>query len=137
MRVLGSLLLLSAVAIIPASAKADVIFTDGFDQGTPNLSVTQAGNFHTINNTNVDLLGPGPGDNNFSSLCTPDSPGQQCVDLGGTDNNVAPNDKGDLVSDMTFGPGQYLFNFFLTGPGRGVPSATTQVDFGDYHAKTS
>src|SRR6185312_826691 len=124
MRVLGSLLLLSALAVVPFSAKADVLFTDGFQTATPGLGVSVAGNFTTTGGTNVDVLGPGTG-TNYGYLCGAGF--SQCVDLGGTGGNPS----GQLVSNTTFSSGQYLLSFNLIGSGR-ANGDSVEVVFGSY-----
>ena len=124
MRILGSLLLLSTLVILPVSAKADVVFSDGFQTATPGLGVSVAGNFVTTGGTNVDVLGPGPG-TNFGNLCGAGF--SQCVDLGGTGGNPS----GQLVSNTAFAAGQYLLSFNMIGSGRGNGDSV-EVVFGDY-----
>jgi hypothetical protein len=124
MRILGSLLLLSSLVVVPFSAKADVVLSDGFQTATPGLGVSVAGNFVTTGGTNVDVLGPGTG-TNFGYLCGAGF--SKCVDLGGTGGNPS----GQLVSNTAFGAGQYLLSFNLIGSGRG-DGDSVEVIFGDY-----
>ncbi len=122
MRLFATLSLLATLSILPLSAKANVVFTDNFASATQSTDVTQAGNFSAINGTNVDVLGVNDG---FQYLCTGVA---VCVDLGGTGGLS----NGDLVSNNPmFSQGKYVFNFLLTGSGRGV-ATTTDVSFGDY-----
>jgi hypothetical protein len=127
MRVFASLSLLAALSILPASAGATTIFTDGFNAATnPGLTVTTtAGNFNVVSPTNVDLLGPGNG-TNYGYLCTPTA--TQCVDMNGTGGTSS----GILQSNILFAPGTYLLSFNLIGSGRG-PTTSTNVSFGNYN----
>jgi PEP-CTERM motif len=123
-----SLLKYSQLTFLPVllglslSAHASTIFTENFDSATVNLGVTQAGQFNTINGTNVDVVGG----SNFGYLCTGPESGN-CVDLGGTGGNAF----GDLVTTLTLAPGTYDLSFDLIGSQRG-PTTSTTVSFGDY-----
>ncbi len=123
MRILPSLSLAAALVILPLSAGATTIFTDGFNAATNvGLSVTTTvGNFNVVAPTNVDLLGG----STFGYLCTPTS--SQCVDLNGS----GANSQGIIQSNVLFGPGKYLLSFDLTGSGRGNVTSTL-VTFGNY-----
>jgi len=126
MRFFASLPLLAALAILPGAASASTIFTDGFNAATnPGLTVTTtAGNFNVVSPTNVDLLGPGTGQN-YGYLCSPGA--SQCVDLNGTGGTSS----GILNSNIFFAPGNYLLSFDLIGSGRNV-TTTTLVSLGGY-----
>ena len=124
MKLLASLSLAAALAIIPSAASATTLFTDGFQTTAPGLSSTTAGNFSTTGGTNVDVLGPGTG-NNYGYLCGAGF--SQCVDLGGTGGNPI----GQLVSNTTFSAGQYLLSFNLIGSGRS-DGDSVEVVFGNY-----
>ena len=127
MRIIASLALLATLGVFPLASRANTIFADGFNAATnPGLSVsTTVGNFNVLAPTNVDLLGPGPGQN-YGYLCAPGA--SQCVDLNGTGGTS----QGSLQSNIFFAPGQYLLNFNLIGSGRGQ-TTSTQVSFGDYY----
>ncbi len=115
---------LSLAVLLTASVAAHATtFTDGFATGTPGLGVTVAGNFTTNGNgTNVDLLGPGPGQN-YGYLCAAGV--SQCVDMGGTGGNP----DGDIFSNTSFAAGTYYVTFDLTGNERSG-SSETQVYLG-------
>jgi hypothetical protein len=91
--------------------------------------VTSAGLFHTIDGTNVDVVG---GDL-FGFLCRPPAMGN-CVDMNGTANSGPNgNPQGVLVSNDTFAlrPGNtYTLSYDLVGSDRGVDTSTT-VTFGN------
>lgn len=108
---------------LSASLHAAVILSENFDELTANLGVTSVGAFSTINGTNVDIVGPGDG---FGSLCAAPASGN-CVDLDGTGGNP----QGQLQSNMTFAPGNYLLSFDLIGSQRGTAASAT-VTFGSY-----
>ena len=103
--------------------------------------MTSVGAFHTINGTNVDILGPA----NANPFC-PSPESGNCVDMAGTGGDP----QGQLQSNMLFPAGSYLLSFDLVGsergvsavgicdtssqPGCGVPiSASTIVSFGNYN----
>jgi hypothetical protein len=115
---LASLSLIASLLILPVAAKA-TNFTDGFPTATQGLGVTAAGNFHTINGTNVDVLGPISG---YGNLCAGVT---VCVDLGGSGGDPY----GQLVSNTTFGPGTYYSTFTISGSQRGIDT-TFDVSFG-------
>ncbi|MDQ2925385.1 MAG: PEP-CTERM sorting domain-containing protein [Acidobacteriota bacterium] len=109
--------------ILPLSAGATTIFTDGLNAATNvGLAVTTTvGNFNVVSPTNVDLLGGGT----FGFLCTPTT--SQCVDLNGS----GANSSGIIQSNILFAPGTYLLSFDLTGSGRGNTTSTL-VTFGNF-----
>jgi hypothetical protein len=61
---------------------ASTILYEDFHELTQSLEVTSVGAFHTINGTNVDIVGGG----NFGYLCVAPESGN-CVDLGGSGGN--------------------------------------------------
>ena len=126
MRIFASLALLATLTSFPVASRANTIFVDGFNTATnPGLTVTTTvGNFNVLAPTNVDLLGPGPGQN-YGYLCAPGV--SQCVDMNGSGGTS----QGSLQSNIFFGPGQYLLSFNLIGSGRGQ-TTSTQVSFGNY-----
>jgi hypothetical protein len=127
MRRIPFLFALAGIALVSLSAHAQMVFTDGFSS-TPDTTIyttMTAGNFSTINNTNVDLIG-NPG--TYGYLCA--ATVAECVDLGGSGGN---NPNGDLQSNTKFAAGTYLLNFYLSGTERGEDSIT-DVSFGSYSA---
>ena len=102
------------------------IFSEDFDELTPQLGVTSAGLFQAISGTNIDIVGAA---NGFGALCaSPES--LVCVDLDGTGGNSM----GDLqtTTAITLSPGiDYFLSFDLIGSGRGV-TTNTRVTFGSY-----
>jgi hypothetical protein len=111
--------LLMAFASISFGA---TILSENFNELTPQLSATSVGAFHTINGTNVDIVGGSL----FGSLCV--SPeGGNCVDMDGTGGNP----QGQLQSNELFPAGNYLLSFDLIGSQRGTTASTT-VTFGNY-----
>ncbi len=60
----ASLTILSAVCLAP-QLHASPILSENFDELTAALSVTSVGAFHTLNGTNVDIVGGSL----FGSLC--------------------------------------------------------------------
>jgi hypothetical protein len=116
------LVCLPIFAIIAAPLHASTIFSENFDTATVNLNVTQAGQFHTINGTDVDVVGG----SNFGLLCVAPESGN-CVDLGGTGGDAY----GDLVASINLAPGSYDLSFDLIGSQRGDTTETT-VTFANY-----
>jgi hypothetical protein len=116
------LVCLPIFAIIAAPLHASTIFTEDFNNAVNGLTVTQAGQFHTINGTNVDVVGGA----NYGSLCSGPESGQ-CVDLGGTNGSAF----GDLVTSINLAAGTYNLSFDLIGSQRGDTTKTT-VTFGGY-----
>ena len=115
---------LPVFAMIAVPLHASTIFSENFDNAINGLTVTQAGQFNTINGTNVDVVGG----SNFGYLCSGPESGQ-CVDLGGTGGDAY----GDLVTSITLAPGSYDLSFDLIGSQRGDTTQTT-VTFGNYNA---
>ena len=104
-------LILSALASTPGQAA--VLLSENFDELTPVLATTSAGAFHTINGTNVDIVGDGL----FGSLCASPASGN-CVDMDGSGGNS----QGQLQSNtaLTLTPGTtYFLSFDLIGSQRG------------------
>jgi hypothetical protein len=116
------LVCLPIFAIIAAPLHASTVFSENFDTATVNLNVTQAGQFHTINGTDVDVVGG----SNFGLLCVAPESGN-CVDLGGTGGDAY----GDLVASINLAPGSYDLSFDLIGSQRGDTTETT-VTFANY-----
>jgi hypothetical protein len=104
-----------------------VILVETFDETTgDDEGVTLADAFHTINNTNVDIVYNG---GLFGSLCQPPE-AHTCVDMDG--GRGPGNPQGQLQSTMLFPAGSYLLSFDLIGSQRG-PTAATTVIFGNYN----
>jgi hypothetical protein len=98
------------------SLYASTIFSENFDELTPQLTVFTAGQFHTINATNVDIVGGGL----FGGLVVPPESGN-AVDMGGSGGNSF----GQLQSvAITLTPGTYSLSFDLVGSQRGVTTTT-------------
>jgi hypothetical protein len=104
------------------AAKASVVLSEDFNELTPTLAATSVGAFHTINGTNVDIVG-GSLD---GFLCVAPESGN-CIDMNGTGGNP----QGQLQSNMLFGSGTYLLSFDLIGSQRGSTDSVT-VTFGNY-----
>jgi hypothetical protein len=117
---------LPVLAIIATPLHASTIFSEDFQSAINGLNVTQAGQFNTINNTNVDVVGG----SNYGYLCVGPESGQ-CVDLGGTGGNSF----GDLVTSITLAPGTYNLSFDLIGSQRGLTTSTS-VNFGNLYSNT-
>ena len=115
----------SAIGLSPAIAAASPILFEHFDELSVQESATSAGAFHTIDGTNVDIVGPG---NGFGYLCTAPASGN-CIDLDGSNGNS----QGILQSgSIALDPGMtYDLTFDLLGSQRGNETSTT-VDFGSY-----
>jgi hypothetical protein len=110
---------------LSTSLYAGVILSENFDELTPQEGATLVGAFHTINNTNVDIVANG---GIFGFLCQPPESGN-CIDM---DGGAGPGDaQGQLQSNMLFPAGSYLLSFDLIGSQRGTTAATT-VTFGNY-----
>ncbi len=107
---------------LTASAYGSVVLSENFDGLTPGLSATSVGDFHTINGTNVDILGPGL----FGNLCVSPESGN-CIDMDGSGGNP----QGQLQSNTQFGPGTYLLSFDLIGSSRGNTASVT-ASLGNY-----
>jgi hypothetical protein len=109
------LVCLPIFAIIAAPLHASTIFSENFNNAVNGLTVTQAGQFNTINGTNVDVVGG----SNFGYLCVGPESGQ-CVDLGGTGGQAF----GNLVTSINLAPGTYDLSFDLIGSQRGETTQT-------------
>jgi hypothetical protein len=110
-----------AICFSGTSLYATTILTENFDALTPQLTVFNAGLFHTINGTNVDIVGGGL----FGGLVVPPESGN-AVDMGGSGGNSF----GQLQSAaITLNPGTYSLSFDLVGSQRGVMT-TTGVNLG-------
>ena len=116
---------ISAALGLCVSMPGATILNENFDALTPQLAVTSAGAFSTINGTNVDIVGGGL----FGSLCAAPESGN-CVDLDGSNGSS----QGVLQTKVpiTLTPGtNYFLSFDLIGSGRGVTTSST-VTFGPY-----
>jgi hypothetical protein len=123
------ILLVAAVAlcvIVVFLRVPTVQFSENFDNLKPQLSVTSAGSFHTLNGTNVDIVGGSL----FGSLCSAPESGN-CIDMGGTGGN--PQGMLQSTNPITLKPGvKYYLSFDLIGSQRGNTTSTT-VTFGPYN----
>jgi hypothetical protein len=100
-------------------------FSENFDSVKPELAVVEAGAFHTLNGTNVDVLGSGLNAN----LCSAPETGN-CVDMGGTGGN--PQAILQSMNSVALQPGKtYRLSFQLIGSQRGNATSTT-VNFGPF-----
>jgi len=95
---------------------ATTILSENFNELTPKLSVHTAGQFQTINGTNVDIVGGAL----FGSLVVPPESGN-AIDMGGSGG--FPNGHLQSVA-VTLNPGNYLLSFHLVGSQRGVTTTT-------------
>jgi hypothetical protein len=101
------------------------VFSENFDTVKPELAVVEAGQFHTLNGSNVDVMGSGL----QANLCAAPETGN-CVDLGGTGGN--PQGILQTVQPIALEPGKlYRLSFQLIGSQRGDATSTT-VSFGPY-----
>ena len=122
-------LILGVVALcaLPAAGQAQTVtlLNENFNELTPQLAVTQAGAFHTIAGTNVDIFGAGVpmnGPNFKNNLCafysgSGFSP-PNCLDLNGTaKSGPNGNPQATLVSNQTFTlePGNTYHLDFIAG----------------------
>jgi len=101
------------------------VFSENFDGVKPGLTLVDAGAFHTLNGSNVDVFGTGLNAN----LCSAPETGN-CVDMGGTGGNS----QGVLqsVNPVALEPGvTYKLSFQLIGSQRGNATSTTVI-FGPY-----
>lgn len=121
------MLCLFAIVLCLASTSlyANTIFSENFE-GIPSnqtgLSLTSAGQFHTINGTNIDVVSAA---NGWAGLVVAPESGN-VVDLGGTGGNPL----GQLQSiAINLGPGSYFLSFDLVGSQRGL-TTTTNVALG-------
>lgn len=115
---------LTVFCIVPTSLQAATIFSENFDEVTPQLTVTTAGAFSAIGGTNVDVVGGAL----FGSLCAPPESGN-CVDMGGSGGDALGNI--ELTSPLNLAAGVYDLSFDLIGSQRGQTTSTT-VNFGPY-----
>src|SRR3984885_4400931 len=116
-----------ALAALPAASFAGTtLLNENFDELTPMLTATSAGQFSAIDGTNVDIVGGSL----FGSLCVAPESGN-CIDLDGSNGN---NPQGILRSNTAFSlvPGvNYYLSFDLIGSQRGNTTSAT-VTFGSY-----
>jgi hypothetical protein len=120
-------LLLAGLALwwLPRTARADVLLSENFDELTPHLSATSVGAFHTVNGTNVDILGGGL----YGYLAVSPESGY-FVDVNGTGGN--PQGSLQSASPITLYAGDtYHLSFDLIGSQRGNTASAT-VTFGSY-----
>jgi PEP-CTERM motif len=125
-----SSLILAVITLccLSTSLYGGTVLSETFDEMTgDHQGAMLVDAFHTINNTNVDIVVNG---GIFGNPChTPES--YTCIDLGGTAGY--PGDPtGQLQSSMLFPAGNYLLSFDLIGGQRGITAATT-VTFGNYN----
>jgi hypothetical protein len=98
---------------------------ENFDSLRPELTLVDAGAFHALNGTNVDVVGGSV----YGELCSLPESGN-CIDLGGTGGN--PQGILQSVNTIDLKPGiKYLLSFDLIGSQRGNATSTT-VTFGPY-----
>ena len=108
------------------SCRTSTLLSENFDKLPVAMATASAGAFHTVNGTNVDLVGGSV----FGSLCHPPASGN-CIDLDGTGGKS----QGVLqsVNPFMLEPGmKYYLSFNLIGSQRGNTTSTT-VTFGPYH----
>ena len=115
------LVLLLAFMAAPRCS-AGTIFSENFDELTPQERVTMVGPFQAIFG-NVDILGGNP----FGYLCHTPEYGN-CIDLdGSTQGTLQTIDPFHLVPGIN-----YYLSFDLIGSQRGLATSTT-VTFGSYN----
>ncbi len=101
------------------------LLSENFEGVKPELTLADAGAFHTLNGTNVDVLGSGL----QANLCAAPEMGN-CLDMGGTGGN--PQGVLQTVKAIDLEPGvTYRLSFQLIGSQRGNATSTT-VSFGPY-----
>jgi len=99
---------------------ATTIFSENFDELTPQLSVMTAGQFATTGGTNIDILGPG----NFGGEClSPES--VNCVDLAGTGGLSEATITSTSISIPS--AGTYYLSFDLVGNSYFGPTVTEVI----------
>lgn len=110
-------LLTGAVALMAAAASpagAAVVFLDDFNAETPQLNA--AFDNWTVSSGTADVVASGT----FSITCN-----VNCVDLDGSTGNA-----GVFTSNQTFGPGNFVLSFDLSGNQRGYAPDTVQIFYG-------
>jgi len=121
--------LIGCVSILFAgfgTARAGIILNENFDELGTAFSAMSVGAFHTLDGTNVDIVGPSDG---FGPLCAAPESGN-CVDMDGTGGN--PQGMLQTVNTITLVPGvNYYLSFDLIGSQRGFATSTT-VTFASY-----
>ena len=107
----------AALLFASTSMYAGTIFSENFDELTPQGAVTSVGAFTAINGTNVDVVGPGF----FGELVVPPESGN-AIDLGGSGGNPF----GQLQSGgiALTGGDTYTLSFDLVGSQRGLTTST-------------
>lgn len=120
--------LLIAVSLMTSLiAQAGVILSENFNELTPQLTAFSAGPFHTMNGTNIDIVGGSL----FGNLCISPESGH-CIDMGGSFGN---NAVGVFQSNHAFTlvpGGSYYLSFDLIGSHRLGLTTSTTVNFGPY-----
>jgi hypothetical protein len=111
-----------AVLLTTVPMHADIVFSENFNSAPLGLGVTTAGQFSTINGTNVDVIGA-----NFGDCVGPES--GNCVDMDGTGGN--PIGQLELTTPLNLTAGTYFLSFDLIGSQRNTTSSVT-VDFGPF-----
>lgn len=114
MWMLASAGLLLAVSA-PVKAGPITIFSENFDELGQHFTQTAVGIFHTLNSTNVDVIGP-------SWLCVSPESGS-CVDLNGSGTNAVG--QLELTTAVNLAPGTYTLNFDLIGSQRKSQAGAT------------
>ena len=110
----------AAAALVFASTSlyAGTIFSENFDELTPNLGVTSVGQFTAINGTNVDIVSAA---NGWASLVVAPESGN-VIDLGGSGGNPFGQLQSGGIS--VTGGDTYTLSFDLVGSQRGVTTST-------------
>lgn len=99
-----------------------VVFEENFDETTPQLGVTTAGQFTALNGTNVDIVAAS---NGWASLVVSPESGN-VIDMGGTGSNPY----GQIQAAIALTPGTYVLSFDLVGNQRVDGPDTTLVTLG-------
>jgi hypothetical protein len=115
------------LCLVPTFCGATTLINENFDELTTGLTATNVGAFHTINGTNVDIVGPTGPAGNWGWLCASPESGN-CIDMGGSNGNPY----GQLQSNHSFGAGTYTLTFDLIGNQRGYGDSTTIVSLGTF-----
>lgn len=108
----------AALLFASTSLYAGTIFSENFDELTPQLGVTAVGQFTAINGTNVDIVSAS---NGWGSLVVAPESGNT-IDLGGSGGN--PFGQLQSVGIALTGGDTYTLSFDLVGSQRGLTTST-------------
>jgi hypothetical protein len=136
------LYLLIAVSLAVHAAPITII-TENFNSLAPNETLTSAGIFHTIDGTNIDIVGMpssnpnGVGD--YAGICMAPESGN-CLDLDGTGGAS----QGVIQTSFFLTPGVYDLSFDIAGAGgpsyaqygRNITTSATATISGGLYSQT-